>query len=123
MAHLGQTCGRYAAHISHSENCDIHRRSWCLSLDFASCGGRRDTSVKLCHLSRRGVPKDALVLPTHVLQERFVILKWIFSSLWHPSIEAEIIRMNVHQHHPAVFGYPVEFFTPNINRRFAKQEK
>jgi hypothetical protein len=25
VAHLGEACGRYAAYVTHSENCDIHR--------------------------------------------------------------------------------------------------
>src|SRR5437899_13074980 len=24
MTHLGQACSRYAAHVAHSENCDVH---------------------------------------------------------------------------------------------------
>jgi len=97
MAHIGQTCGCDTADIAHSENRDIHIRSCCIGLAFASYGSLHDMSAKPSYFSRRRVPKGAVVLPTHVIQKRFVVGDRIFRWSCHRIIKAQIIRMNVHQ--------------------------
>src|SRR5438876_3442301 len=52
MAHLSQACGRYAAHIAHSKNCDIHRRTCYIGL---AIGPNISATVQLS-LENSGVP-------------------------------------------------------------------
>jgi hypothetical protein len=97
MAHLGQACGGDAAHISHSENGDIHTSNAPIALRLLDRGIIHGRSPKLCYPSRGLISKSAIEPPSHVFQTRFITLNWIFPCSRHRPITAQIIRMNLPQ--------------------------
>src|SRR4029450_2100343 len=78
MAHVGQACGRDTAHISHSENGDIHIRDVSIALRFVNREIVQGTSAKLCQLSRGLIPKVSVVSRIHVSKKRLVTPNRIF---------------------------------------------
>src|SRR5713101_8788295 len=125
MAHFGETCGCYTAYVAHSKNRHIHSGGYCGDLDFA-CRCRWNShraSVKLRHFSRGLVPESAFILLVEIFQKCFVTAARILAVSFDRSIKVQVIRMNVHNSHSTVFGDPIQFSQPNIDRLFAEQQE
>ena len=74
-------------------------------------------------ISRESVPTAILIPRLDVAQEFLVERRRVAMGPIGGAVKPHIVRMNVHQGHPAMFGDPIKFLFPFIDGSFAQQEE